>query len=154
MSKGSVRLPPAVLVRSAAEGRAALEVAGPGGVLLLSAPGAAGFLGPGAWRALVAAAGATSGVQDRGDAPNALCCGDAAGDALAGLRAGCRILVLHGALPAFATVSGAAAEVGALLLPSRPPALDLRELDLRRPAARAKLADWLARTHDTGAMLR
>ncbi|MGK7867888.1 hypothetical protein [Falsiroseomonas sp. E2-1-a20] len=145
MSEGSVRLPPAVLVRSAAEGRAALEVAGPGGVLLLSAPGAAGFLGPGAWRALVAAAG---------DAPDALCCGDAAGDALAGLRAGCRILVLDGALPAFAVVAGAAAEVDALLLPARPPALDLRDLDLRRLAARAKLADWLARTHDTGAMLR
>jgi hypothetical protein len=133
------------VVRSAAEGRAAIAVAGTGRLLLLSAPGAAGFLGPGAWRALVAAAGGSL---------DALCCGDAAGDALAALREGCRILVLDGALPAFATVAGAAAETGALLLPARPAALDLRELDLRRPAARARLADWLARAHDTAATLR
>jgi hypothetical protein len=145
VSGGSVRLPPALVVRAAAEARAALAVAGPGRALLLSAPGAAGFLGPLSWRALVEAAG---------DAPDALCCGDAAGDALAALRAGCRILVLDGALPGFATLAGAAAEVGALLLPARPPALDLRELDLRRPAARAKLADWLAQPHDTAAPLR
>lgn len=134
-----------MVVRSAAEARGAVDVAGRGLVLLLSAPGAAGFLGPGAWRALVQAAG---------DAPDALCCGDAAGDALAALRAGCRILVLDHRLPAFATMAAAAAEAGALLLPARPPALDLRELDLGRPGGRAKLADWLARAHDTAALLR
>ena len=106
-----------------------------GGVLLLSAPGAAGFLGPRPWRALVASAPAF---------PDALCCGDAAGDALAALREGCRILVLDQACPAFAQVAGAAAEAGAILLPARPPALDLAGLDLRRAGACAKLTAWLA----------
>jgi hypothetical protein len=143
-----------VVLHAAAEARPALELAGPRGVLLLSAPGAAGFLGPEAWRALVDAGLRVPGPQTLCHAPDALCCGDAAGDALAGLRAGCRILVLEGSLPAFATVAGAAAEAGALLLPARPPALDLRNLDLRRPGARAKLANWLAQPHDTAAPLR
>ncbi|MGX9965671.1 hypothetical protein ACVFYP_20265 [Roseomonas sp. F4] len=136
MSDGSVRgLPPAVILRGGAE-LAWLRAAAPaGGVLLLSAPGAAGFLGPGPWRALVAQA---PGFAD------ALCCGDAAGDALTALRAGCRLLVLDIACPAYQMVKGAAAEIGASLLPARPPALDLAGLDLRRSGARTKLTAWLA----------
>ncbi|MGK7862678.1 hypothetical protein [Falsiroseomonas sp. E2-1-a4] len=138
-------LPPAITIRSAGTLRAVMEWVPAGAALLLSAPGAAGFLGPGAWRALVALAPGY---------PDALCCGDAAGDALAALRAGCRVLVLEDACPAFAAVAGAAAEVGAVLLPARPAALELDVIDLRRPAGRSRLADWLAGQHDTAPPLR
>jgi hypothetical protein len=128
-------LPRAVILRGVAELVALRALVAPGTALLLSAPGAAGFLGPSPWRALVAAA---PGFSD------ALCCGDAAGDALAALRHGCRILVLDAACSAYPMVEGAAAEIGAILLPARPPALDLAGLDLRRAGACAKLTAWLA----------
>ena len=115
-----------------------LALAPPAGVLLLSAEGAGGFLGAAGWRALVALAG--------GDAPDALCCAGAPGDALQAIRARCRIIVLDGALPAFAAVRGAAREAGALLLPARPPSLEARSLNLAHPAGRARLADWLGAT--------
>lgn len=139
---------PALVVRSAAEASAALALAGEQRVLLLSAPGAAGFLGAVGWRALLAEA-----VVAAPGTPfdNALCCADAPGLALAALRAGCRGLVLDAACPAFAQVAGAAAELGALLLPERPAALDLGELDLGRPWAQRRLALWLAAApHDSG----
>lgn len=139
---------PALVVRGAAEAVAALALAGGRRVLLLSAPGAAGYLGAAGWRALLqAAAGATP------DAPfeDALCCADAPGLALAALRAGCRGLVLDAACPAFAQVAGAAAELGAVLLPARPVALDLGELDLATPRGQRRLAAWLvAAPHDSG----
>ncbi|MBU8544931.1 MULTISPECIES: hypothetical protein [Roseomonadaceae] len=136
MSKESASgLPRAVILRGAAELVALRALVPPGSALLLSAPGAAGFLGPRPWRAMVAAA---PGFAD------ALCCGDAAGDALAALRAGCRRLVLDNACPGYHMVEGAAAEIGAILLPARPPALDLAGLDLRRADAFAKLNAWLA----------
>jgi hypothetical protein len=131
----------ALMARSAAEAAAALRLARDFRVLLLSAPGAAGSLGPGGWLALVAAARAAvpeATVQDM------LCCGDAPGHALAALRAGCRCLVLDPSCPAFDAVRAAAAECGAVLLPERPPALDLTGLDLRRPGGRARLIAWLA----------
>jgi hypothetical protein len=138
------RLPPALVVRGAAEARAALAFAAQRPVLLLSAPGAAGFLGAPAWRALVAAAAQGAAV------PDALCCADAPGHALAALRAGCRIVVLDGTTPAFGQVAAAAAEAGALLLPARPPALDLATIDLARPRGQASLARWLAaHPHDS-----
>lgn len=121
-------------------------------MLLLSAPGAAGFLGVAGWRALVARA---AELAPGAPLEDALCCGAAPGLALAALRAGCRILVLDGACPAFAMVESAAAEVGARLLPARPPALDLRELDLARPAGQARIAHWLsAAPDDSGAIKR
>lgn len=131
---------PAVLVRSTAEAVAVLRGAAGRRVLLLSAPGAAGALGPLGWRALAAAAGAACPGAPFDDA---LCCAAAPGQALAALRAGCAILVLEEACPAFAAIAGAAAEAGALLLPARPAALDLAGLDLRRAGARARLLDWL-----------
>jgi hypothetical protein len=135
-----------VVVHAAAEAVLAMALAGPGGVLLVSAPGAAGQLGPGWWQALLLAAGAGSGVLD---------CADAPGQALAALRAGCRDLVLDGGCPGFAAVAGAAAEVGARLRPARPPTLDCARLDLRRPAARETLAAWLAQgPRDSGATPR
>jgi len=135
----------AIIVRSADEAVAALRVAEGRKLLLLSAPGAAGFLGPAGWRALVAAAESAcpgSPFQD------ALCCGDAPGQALAALRAGCRLLVLDAACPAYDNVAGAAAEAGAVLLPARPPAFDLQGLDLSKPGGRARLAQWLTAPPD------
>lgn len=135
VSKVSRALPPAVTVVSAAEASAVCALAPPGGVLLLSAEGAGGFLGAPGWRAIVAEAG--------GRMPDALCCGAAAGDAILAIRAGCRIIVLDSGLPAFAAVEAAAREAGALLLPGRPPSLGVRSLKLEHPAGRARLADWL-----------
>lgn len=125
----------AVLVLDAAGARAALA-AGP--VLLLSAEGAAGTLGALVWRAMIAEASAGAAVVD------ALCCGAEAGHALAALRAGCRLIVLRKACPAYPRIVAIAAECGATVLPERPPALDLRGLDLRRAGGQAILARWLS----------
>ncbi len=130
----------AVVVHGLAEAIAALAEAGPDGVLLLSARGAAGSLGAGWFLAILAAAAtAYPGVPYRA----ALDCADQPGHALAALRAGARLLVLDPDCPAFAAVAGAAAELGAEVWPVRPAALDLGRLDLRRPGARNKLAAWL-----------
>ena len=61
---GQRRTPPAVIIHGIAEARFALGLAGPGGVLLLSAPGAAGFLGPGWWQALLRATAAEAHVAE------------------------------------------------------------------------------------------
>ena len=128
-------------VHSLAGAAAALAAAGPRGVLLLSAPGAAGFAGPAWFLALVAeAARLHPGVAHRA----ALDCADAAGTALAALRAGARLIVLDGACPAFGAVAGAADELGAEVWPTRPVSLDLGRLDLRRRADLARLSAWLA----------
>ena len=133
--------PPAVTVHATAEAALALALAGKQGVLLLSAPGAAGFLGPNWFLVIVEAA--------RAEVPSAvhkvvLDCGDAPGQALAALRAGLREVVLHPGCPAFAQVAAAAADIGARVRPVRPESLDLGPLDLARRGARAKLAAWLA----------
>jgi hypothetical protein len=143
-------LPQAVVIRGAAEAVMALRLAGDRPVLLLSAPGAAAMLGAAGWRALVSHAAA---AVPEARLTDALCCGVAPGHALAALREGCRILVLDGACPAFDAVESAAAEVGATLLPSRPPALDLRGLDLRRPVVHARIAQWLAADPDDSAAI-
>lgn len=134
-------LPPALLVRGAAAAAAALRLAAGRRVTLLSAPGAAGWLGAEGWRALLAQAAATVPAAPFDDL---LCCGDAPGRALAALRAGCRALVLEGAVPAFGAVRDAAAEIGAVVLPARPPALDLAGLNLAKPGAAAVVRRWLA----------
>lgn len=141
-------LAPALVVRDVAEAAAALALSGGREVLLLSAPGAAGFLGAGGWRALVAAAARQApGVPFR----DALCCAAAPGLALAALRAGCRIVVLDAACAAFRQVAGAAFQLGATLLPARPAALDLGALDLSVPHGRRILAAWLTeRPDDSG----
>lgn len=132
---------PAVVVHALDQAEAALAAAGPCGVLLLSAYGAGGFAGPGWFMALVAEA--------RRRYPGVVCaaaldCADAAGSALAALRAGVGVVVLDGACPGFAAVAAASAEVGATLLPARPPAFDLGRIDLRRRDDRARLVRWLA----------
>lgn len=128
-------------VHSLAGAEAALAAAGPQGVLLLSAPGAAGFAGPAWFVELVAEA-----MRRHPDVPcrAALDCGDAAGTALAALRAGARLLVLDGECLAFPAVAAAAAELGADILPARPVSLDVGRLDLARRDDRARLSAWLA----------
>ncbi|WP_159349429.1 hypothetical protein [Roseomonas harenae] len=134
--------PPAIRFHSAAEATAALSLAGPAGVLLLSAPAAAAWPGAATVAAMVArAAAAHPDVPHRA----ALDCGTAPGLALDALRQGWRLLVLDGAHPSFAQVAAAAAEVGATLLPAAPEALDLTSLDLRKPGGRAMLARHLTR---------
>ena len=132
---------PAVTIHALDQAEAALSAAGPRGVLLLSAPGAGGFAGPGWFLAMVAEAGRRHPAVPWAAA---LDCADAAGSALAALRAGARIIVLDVACPAFAAVAAAAGEAGALLLPARPPALDLGRIDLGRRDDLARLAAWLA----------
>jgi hypothetical protein len=67
--------------------------------------------------------------------PDALDCADLAGRALEALAVGCRILILE-PCPAFPAIVERAA--GALVLPTRPPALDLA-----RPGAVRHLRGWL-----------
>ncbi len=141
---------PAVVVHGLPQACAALAAAGPRGVLLLSAPGAGGSLGPRWFAAMVAAAAARyPGVTHAA----ALDCADMPGAALAALRGGLRFVILDPLTPAFAAVAGAAAECGAVLLRERPPALDLAHYDARRRAHAAALAAWLA-GHDSAPGLR
>jgi hypothetical protein len=132
---------PAVVVHAVADVRAALAAAGPRGVLLLSAPGAAAWLGAPLFRAMVAAAAAEfPSVPHRA----LLDCAGDPGYALAALAAGCALVRLDPTVPAWPVVAATAAGLGALLLAERPPALDLAALDLRRAADRLRLQAWLA----------
>lgn len=132
---------PAVVAHGVGQAEAALAAAGAHGVLLLSAPGAGGFAGAAWFLAMVRAAAARHpGIRHQA----AIDCADAAGTALAAVRHGARTVVLDGACPAFAAVAAAAAEAGAVLLPARPPALDMGALDLGRRDDLAKLRAWLA----------
>lgn len=132
---------PAAAVHGAAHAAAALAASGARGVVLLSAPGAGGFLGAPVFLRMVAqAAAAHPAVPHRA----VLDCGDAPGFALAALRAGARTVVLDPACPAWPAVTAAAAAVGATVLPARPEALDMARLDLRRAAGRSLLAAWLS----------
>ncbi len=124
MFPGPINLPdPVILVEDRGTAMAAVALGKP--VTLLSPPNAAATLGPLWWRALIdeAAAHATVPVADILD------CGEAPGYAMAALRCGCRALVLARG-PAFATVSAAAATLGAVVLAERPPAMTI--LDWRR----------------------
>lgn len=143
---------PAVVAHTPRQARAALEAAGPRGVVLLSAPGAAGNMGVGWFLALVAQAKDALGPAAAPLHWAVLDCGDAPGFALSALRAGARGLVLDPAVPAFPMVAAAAAEVGAALWAGRPPALDLGRLDLRRAGGRGhlRLAEWLTGDAVTG----
>jgi hypothetical protein len=71
-------------------------------------------------------------------AQDILDCGAAPGFAMAALRAGQRQIVLDPACPAFAAVTAAAARLDALVLATRPPALDLAE-----PGAAHRLMGWV-----------
>ncbi len=124
----------AVVVHGLAQARAALRPGFP--VVLLSAPAAAGYAGCLWWRELVAAARAAHPATP---ALDVLDCGAAPGHAMAALRVGQRLLILDPACPAYRAVAGAAATLGAHVLPARPPALDMAARGAQR-----RLAGWLA----------
>jgi hypothetical protein len=127
---------PAVVVHGLLHARQALRGGWP--VTLLSAEAAAGYAGCLWWRELVAAARAGYPATPVFDV---LDCGAAPGHAMAALRAGQRALVLDPTCPAFQAVASAAGTLGSVVLPSRPPALDLAA-----PGARRRLAGWLVAT--------
>lgn len=127
-----MNLPPAILVHGLPHARLALAPGRP--VTLLSAPGAASYAGCGWWRAVVAAALAE---HPGADAPDVLDCGDAPGRALEALSLGCRLLALRPG-PAWEDIRVRTAAQGARLLDRAPPALDLA-----KPGAGRRLADWL-----------
>jgi hypothetical protein len=145
---------PAVVAHTPGQARAALEAAGPRGVVLLSTPAAAGGMGAGWFLALVAQAREAVGGDARPPPLHwaALDCGDSPGFALQALRAGARVLVLAPAAPAFPAVAAAADEAGAVLWAERPPALDLGRLDLKSAGGRGRLrlAEWLTGVAVTG----
>jgi hypothetical protein len=123
----------AVVVHGIDHARAALRPGCP--IILLSAPNAASYAGCGWWRALVQAAYAEF---PQTPAQDILDCGAAPGFAMAALRIGQKHLVLAPSCPAFPAVVAAAATLGAVVLPSRPAALDLAE-----PGASRRLHDWV-----------
>jgi hypothetical protein len=127
--------PPAVIIHCLADARDALAVGLP--LILLSAPGAAIYAGVGWWRALIA----TAHSEHRHLAfADILDCADAPGRAAEAMREGQRRIVLTGTPPLLRErVEALAAECGAVVLTAAPPALDLA-----RPGARRRLAEWLA----------
>lgn len=133
MPPAPIPLAPAVVVHGLDHARAALAEGMP--ATLLSAPGAALYLGCAFWRAL-----ATRARAEHPNVPAAdiLDCADAAGQALAALRIGQHVLVLSPDAAGWDALAAIAARAGAILLPARPPALDLA----RRGAGR-RLRAWL-----------
>lgn len=128
--------PPYVVVHGWDDALLALRTGREAGtaVTLVSAPSAAAYAGIGWWRSLVDGAS-----RETGTAPaDVLDCGDLAGLAVQALRFGCRGLVLHPLLPAWADVADRAATLGGVVLPARPAALDLL-----RPSAARDLPGWL-----------
>lgn len=119
------RTPPCVIVHDLAGLRAVMAVGAP--FTLLSAPSAGVYAGVAWWQALMAQAGY------RG--PSLLDCGDAAGRALAALRAGQAGLVLR----ASAVIREEISARGAHVLAAPPPALDMAQAGAAR-----QLAGWLA----------
>ncbi|HET6183893.1 MAG TPA: hypothetical protein VFA03_09905 [Acetobacteraceae bacterium] len=131
--------PPAVIVHGLADAERALAPGRP--VTLLSAPGAALYLGVAAWRAIVTRARAAHPAVP---APDILDCADATGYAFSALRLGLHDLVLWPPAPGRAACAAAAAALGARLREAPPPALDLAD----RKAART-LAAWLGGADDS-----
>jgi hypothetical protein len=109
-------MPPAVVVHSLAEARAAL--AGGGVVTLISAPGAALSAGCGWWRALIEAARAAFPDTECIDI---LDCADGTGQALAALRIGVNRLVLWPEAPGRDAVVAIAEAQGGFVLLEAPP---------------------------------
>jgi hypothetical protein len=128
-----MKLPPAVMVHGLIHARAAVAPGLP--VTLLSAPGAGAYAGIGWWQAVIRQTAAAPGMAVP---PHILDCGMAAARAVEALRAGQRLLVLTAETPLFADVAERAARLGATLLPSPPPALDLA-----LPANLRLLQRWL-----------
>ena len=129
----------AVIVHGLGMARLALQAGQACGrpVTLLSAEGAASYAGVGWWRALVAAARETvPGCH----ATDILDCGEAPGRALEALRAGQKALVLRSDPRVWVDIAWRARSCGAALLEAAPQALDLG-----KPGAVLRLAEWLTR---------
>jgi hypothetical protein len=124
---------PMVVVHDLAQARLALAPGLP--VALLSAEGAALYMGVGWWQALVAAARAAHPGTPCADI---LDCADSPGRAMAALRMRQPGLFLDANVPGFAAIAQIAAAQGAVLLRERPAALDLGG-----PNAARALAAWL-----------
>ena len=131
---------PAVVVHGLPHVRLALRRQRP--VCLLSAPGAGRFAGVAWWRAMLDAAHDERAAPAPGTFAATICdildCDDAPGAAMAALRHGQMRLILDPRCPAFAAVAAVAGTLGAIVLPSRPAALDLAA-----PNAERALAAWL-----------
>jgi hypothetical protein len=122
----------AVIVHSLAQAKAALAPGVP--VLLLSAEGAAGSVGPGWWREVVAAARA---AHPGTDTEALLDCADAPGHAMAALAAGVTELSFNGSRETAQKLT----EMGAAIRPRPAEALDLAEEPEPEAACRAWLLD-------------
>ncbi len=102
---------------------------------LLSGPGAAAYAGAAWWLAMTRAARAAyAAVAGR----DILDCADEAGIAVEALRAGIRAIVFEGAQTQAERLAAIAEAMGAEVLRSRLPALDLG-----RPGAARRLEAWL-----------
>lgn len=127
--------PPPVIVHDLDQARTAVAAAAALGrpVVLRSAPGAAAFLGAGAFRAIVAAAQAAF-PQARVTA--VLDCGDAPGLALGALRGGIAAVRLRAAPEPLARIADIAAQLGARLDQDDREPLDLKDLNDAEAACR------------------
>jgi hypothetical protein len=129
----------AVVVHSLAHAVAALKAAAEAGagVTLVSAPAAAGYLGPGVFREMIAEA-----RRRHPDVPvrAVLDCGDEPGFALAAFRSGIEAVRVDVPPDVRRRLADIARKSGAVLDDGRAPALDL--LDCADPYAAAKR--WLA----------
>ena len=131
-------LPP-IIVHSAAHARAALKVAaGMGaGVTLLSAPGAAAYLGATVFRDMIAAA-----ARDYPGVPvtAVLDCGEEPGLALAAIRHGVAAVRIHGPAAVREKLADIAAQRNVVVYEDDGPALDLFGVSDPEAALRA----WLS----------
>jgi len=133
-------LPPAIVIHGLAHATAALAAAAELSVpvTLISAPSAAGYVGPAWFRAVVEQARAG---HPKVDVTAVLDCGDMPGDALAALRDGAAIIRFSG--DTAAKIADIAAQCGALVIAERPQALDLAEVERSRRDIGRACREWL-----------
>ncbi len=131
---------PAITVTSPAQAAAAFSAAAAleRPLTLLSAPDAAGSVGPAWFAALVD--GARAGFPNV-DVLIILDCGDAPGYALAALRLGFKAVCFDG--PAAASIADIARQYGARIVTSRPESLDLEELEASGRDMETVCISWL-----------
>ncbi|MDA0703150.1 MAG: hypothetical protein O3A96_07920 [Proteobacteria bacterium] len=141
---------PCFIIHDLAQGRAALTAASEVGLapVLASAPGAAGYLGAGTWRALE--------ELWRVEFPETrflglLDCADSVGDALAALRAEVTALRLDSRAETVAKIAAMAEALGATVNPETGPACDLADRRDPLAAAREHFAQERARNIEKGA---
>jgi fructose/tagatose bisphosphate aldolase len=131
MNRGNEYRAKRVIVYSIDQARAALAAAAGQPVILMSARGMAGFMGPLWFKALVDAAAASYGDAN---ATAALDCADEAGTALAALRCGFRLVRFTGPEEARARLDSIAHQLGATV-EGDVPADTLDLLDCEDPLA-------------------